>query len=751
MTQTTAPTESRETTDQNVSDVAVLGAPRSRRDGPAKAHGEAPYANDYPHDNLSYGAIVHAVGAHGRIRSIDTSEALALTGVLTVVTHLNAPRLASVSGLRKPNMGDLLARGTKVDYLNTDEVHYDGQAIAVVVAETAEIAAEAAELVTVDLEPLSARIDLATERHAAKKMPAMPYPRTGGKKGDAKAALAQAPVSVDLQFSTPEQNHNAMELHGCTARWDGDHLTLWDGTQGLEFARKFLAARFRIGVGQVRIVSPFVGGGFGGKGGIWAHQVIAAMAAREVDRPVRLALSREGVYRTVGGRPQTLQRVALGATQDGQITSIIHEVDLRNSTVGGMGEQVVSASADLYASENILLEQRITPLNRLPQTFMRAPGESVGTFALESAVDELAESLQLDPVELRLRNQPEHHPLTGNRYSHHTVGESLRLGAELFGWSDRGPAGSMRDGNHLVGYGVASAVHPAMTFKASLTLRLHPNGRLLVRCGFHDMGMGTATATAQMAAHLLGIDPDEVDIEYGTTDVPYGPMAGGSMQSASIAQSLIVGIEDLQRQLEALGLGSHGAGSMADAIQSSGAEHLEAVVGGNSGLGAVRSNLQLGKGAFDAMRRWSKAASGAQFCEVRIDADTGETRVTRWLGVFDIGRVINHKLASSQLRGGIIMGLGLALMEQTLYDPRTGRIVNPSLTEYHIPVHADVPAIDIHMHDDPDPTMPLGVVGAGEVGITGVGAAVANAVYHATGQRVRDLPITLDRVLPGLP
>lgn len=729
---------------------STLGEPRSRRDGQAKAHGEAQYANDYPHEKLAYAALVHAACAHGRIRSIDTAAARALAGVLTVLTHDNAPRLASVSGLRKPNVAEVFARGTKVDYLNTDEVHYDGQPVAVVVAETAEIASEAAELVRVDIESLPAATDLQTQLPNAKKMAAMPAPRTGGQKGDAQAAFVAAPVQVDLRFTTPEQNHNAMELHGCTARWDGDHLTLWDGTQGIEFARKFIAARFRVGPGQVRIVSPFVGGGFGGKGAVWAHQIIAAMAAREVGRPVRLTLTREGVYRTVGGRPQTFQRVALGAESDGRLTAIVHEVDLRVSTVGGMGEQVVSASADLYASDTILLEQRTAPLNRLPQTFMRAPGEAIGTFALESAIDALAEAVEIDPIELRVRNHPDRHPLTGNAFSHHTTSESLRRGAEIFGWSERGPVGSMRDGNHLVGWGVASAVHPAMTFKANLTLRLGRHGRLLVRCGFHDMGMGTSTATAQMAGHLLGLDPDDIDIEYGTSDLPYGPMAGGSMQTSSIAQSLIGGVEDLQRQLDELADGKPYA-FPAEVLDRAGVEHLDATVGGNSGLGAVRSNLQLGKGAYDAMRRWSKAASGAQFCDVRVDADTGEVRVSRWLGVFDIGRVVNHKLAASQLRGGIIMGLGLALMEQTLYDPRSGRAVNPSLTEYHVPVHADVPRIDIEMLDDPDPAQPLGVLGAGEVGITGVGAAVANAVFHATGHRVQDLPITLDRVLPGLP
>lgn len=749
----------------------ILGAPLDRVDGPQKTTGQARYSAEYPLPNLAHAEIVHASVASGRITAIETKAAEATPGVLRVLTHLNAAKLKPTS---KPTPISLptLAPGTLVNYLNTDEVHYDGQPIAVVIAETLDAAHQAAALVQVTYAESPARVDLDAEQGSAKDVRGLPVgPVQGGKKGDAVKALAKAEVRVDQHYSTPEHTHNALEPHATTAVWEGNGLTVYDGAQNLEWTAKHLAAKFELKVENVRVVSPFVGGAFGGKTNVWPQCILAVMAAREVQRPVRLALTREGVGRTVGGRTAALQRLAIGADRSGHMTALIHEATTRKGTVGGNVDQMVSCSADCYAADNILLGQKLVSLNRVPNSPMRAPGEATGTFALESAVDELAHELGMDPLELRLKNQPERGPVNGVAFSHHTVAESLQFGAERFGWADRTAApGSMRDGNHYVGWGVATAIHPAWQFPTNLTLRLDDSGHLHVRCAFHEMGMGTATAATQIAAELFGLRPSEVTVEYGDSSLPTGPGAGGSAQTASIADSLTKGRDELVKQLHELAQKADGplrgtkrdqvtvrAGGLTvgdqratyvEILRGAGRAEVTTKVGSDVGLGALKNQVGFAAKLIRDSRRWNKAASGAQFCEVRIDADTGEIRVTRWVGVFDIGRVVNAKTASSQLRGGIVMGLGLALSEEALFDPRNGRLMNPSLTEYHVPVHADVPPIDIHCLDDPDPAMPMGILGAGEVSITGVGAAVANAVFHATGKRVRDLPITLDKVLP---
>jgi xanthine dehydrogenase YagR molybdenum-binding subunit len=740
-------------------------------DGPKKTTGAATFSTEYPLADIAYAALVHASVAHARIREIDTTAADDSPGVLKVITHLNAPRLEPTP---KPSMIDLSTRapGTLVNYLNTDEVVFDGQPVAVVLAETLEQAHAAADLVRVEYDPLPGRVDFAVGAASATPVKSPPIgPKLGGRTGDAEGALAAAPVKVDLTFTTPEQNHNALEPHSTTAVWDDDHLTLYDGTQSIDWFQGHLAKKFGVPKNNVRIVAPFVGGAFGGKASVWAGTVLAVMAARVVRRPVRLMLTREGVYRTVGGRTASIQRLALGADRDGHLTSLIHQATTRKGEGGGGDEQVVSASVDLYAADNILCEQRAVTLHLVPNTSMRAPGEAIGTFALESAVDELSYRLGLDPVDLRLRNQATQGPTDGKAFSHHLVADTLRLGAEKFRWADRTPEpGSMRDGTHYVGWGAATAFHPAWEFLAKVELTLDVAGTLAVKCAFHEMGMGSATVTAQMAAHLMGLPPERVTVEYGDSRLPTGPSAGGSAQTASIAAALVRGCAALISDLHALARKQGGplggtpkrdveahegalhvgaaAQTFTDILTVAGREQLTAKVGSDTRWGNITAQARFMTKLVRDSRTWMKAASGAHFCEVRIDADTGEIRVTRWVGAFDIGRVVNAKTAASQLRGGVVMGLGLALSEETLIDPRTGRIMNPSLTEYHIPVHADVPPIAIHMVDDPDPTMPLGVLGAGEVGIVGVGAAVANAVYHATGKRVLDLPITLDKVLP---
>jgi xanthine dehydrogenase YagR molybdenum-binding subunit len=750
----------------------VVGRPIDRVDGTAKTTGAARFSAEYPYADLAHAALVYATVSRARITGIDTAAASAVDGVLSVITHLNAPSMKPPRSVNYMNLSTL-ASGTAVNYLNTDEVHWNGQPVAVVVAETLDAAQEAARLVSVSYEELPAAVDFAAEEGNATPQKNTPMDSGGAKKGDAHAALAAAPVSVDLRFTTPGQNHNALEPHATTAAWDGDRLVVHEGTQNVAWVRDQLAWRFDVPAAAVRVISPYVGGAFGGKTTIWAGTVLTVLAARVTGRPVRMMLTREGVYRTVGGRTPSTQRVAIGAETDGSMTALIHTSVTQVGRAGGGPEQVTSQSRHLYDAKNILVQQHQVTLDTLPNTFMRAPGESIGTFALEAAVDELAYELGIDPIELRMRNEPERNPIDGKRFAHRALREAYARGAELFGWSARTPRpGSMRDGRWLVGMGVASAYHPAWQLAANVTVRLAADGTVLVRCGFHEMGMGGATAQAQIAADALGVPFEAVTVEYGDSALPTGPGAGGSGQTASVAASLIEACDKLKRSVLALaarsaesplrgqrlsdvrardaGLyrtddarGESYAAILGRAAQAS----VDAAVGSDTRLGSIVGQARFLTRFLLDNRRWTKAAAGAQFCEVRVDPDTGEVRVSRWLGVFDVGTVINAKTASSQLRGGIVMGIGMALQEESLVDRRTGRIMNANLAEYHVPVHADIPPIDVSYLGEPDPTMPLGLIGIGEVSITGVAAAIANAVHHATGKRVRDLPITLDKLL----
>ncbi|MEU4514061.1 xanthine dehydrogenase family protein molybdopterin-binding subunit [Nonomuraea wenchangensis] len=739
-----------------------VGQGVDRRDGPAKTTGQARFAAEFPYPDLAYAALVHATIARGRIIALDTAAARAVRGVIDVLTHENAPAMKPAPKMSFLDLSSI-ASGTSVNYLATDEVHWNGQPIAVVVAETPETARYAASLVRPSYQELPATVDFAAGEPNAVPEKGIPIMESGADKGDARAALAAAPVSVDLRFSTPPYNHNAIEPHATTAVWDGDHLTLHEGAQNIPWLRKHLAQRFGVPETSVRILSPYVGGAFGGKSRAWAGTLLAALAARATGRAVRLALTRAGVYHTVGGRTPSTQRVALGADAQGRLTALIHTSVSRTGRIGGMPEPITAASHHLYAAPNIHLAQNVVQLDLLPNTFMRAPGESIGTFAVESAMDELAWQLGMDPIELRMRNEPERGPVGGQRFTHRMLKEAYALGAERFGWRERDPRpGVMRDGRWLVGMGVATAFHPSMRMPAQVTVRLGADGTLVVRSGMHEMGMGTATVQAQIAADEMGVPLESVHVEYGDSDLPPGPGAIGSVQTASAAAGVIDACAKLKKSALALARrapgsplrghkledlvardgGLHHAGggqTYGEILTAAGRDHLEAE--SKAGMLGFVARTVLER------RRKVRAATGAQFCEVRVDPDTMEVRVSRWLGVFDVGTVINAKTATSQLRGGIVMGIGMALSEQTLVDGRDGRIVNPGLSEYHVPVHADIPHIDVHYLNEPDPTTPLGLLGIGEVGITGVAAAVANAVRHATGKRVLDLPITLDKLL----
>jgi xanthine dehydrogenase YagR molybdenum-binding subunit len=732
----------------------VVGQPMSRRDGTLKVMGRARFAAEVAVEGLTYAALAYSGIARGRIAAIDTAAAEAAPGVLLVMTYRNAPRLPAPPLMMADPKG---AAGSDLPVMQDDTIHWNGEPVAVVIAETQEQADHAMSLVEVTYEAAHAEVSFGEARAKARAPASVLGEPAKIAVGDAEAALAGAEFRVDREFRTPRHNHAAIEPHAVTVAWEGDELTVHDATQMLTLTRSTLAATFGIAEDKVRILSPFVGGGFGNKA-VWSHHILAVAAARVVGRPVRMALSREGVFRATGGRTLTEQRVALGAGKDGTLAALIHTGIAGMTAHNDCPEQFTFPARHLYAAKSFLISQKVVDLDMVANTFMRAPGESIGTFALESAIDELAEQLAIDPVELRRRLEPAKDPTSGLAFSSRHMVEAYRRGAEAFGWDRRDPTPrARREGEWLIGMGVATGTYPYYRMPGgSARIRLTSDGNAIVQMAAHEMGMGTSTAQAQHAAERLGLPVEKVTFEYGDTALPPGTMAGGSSQTASIIAAVTAAHEVLVKELLKLaGNDSPLAGLKPKDLEArdGGLCHREDPTRCESYVSILRRAARDEIAAEAAAPQPTEAVKfsmhsyAAQFCEVRVNAVTGETRVARWLGSFDTGRIINPKTAASQFRGGIIMGLGLALTEETLFDERSGRIMNPSLAEYHVPVHLDVPRIDVIWTDIPDPHSPMGVHGIGEIGITGVGAAVANAVYNATGKRVRDLPITLDKLL----
>jgi xanthine dehydrogenase YagR molybdenum-binding subunit len=641
--------------------------------------------------------------------------------------------------------------------MQDDSIHWNGEAVAVVLAETQEQADHAKSLIRVNYHAEQAMVkfdDAKTHAHLPASVLGEP-PRL--EVGDAEASLAAAPYKVDLTYRTPHHNHNAIELHAATLFWNEGKLFIHDASQAVVQTAWTLAEVFGLKEEQVHVSSPYVGGGFGGKT-LWHHQVLAAAAAKLAGRPVRIVLSREGVYRTVGGRTTTEQRVAIGADADGHFASLIHTGIAAMTSHNDCPEQFTFPARHLYSARSFKLVQQVADMDMVANTFMRAPGESIGTFALECTVDELAEKLEIDPIELRLRNEPEKDPTSGKEFSSRHIVEAYRAGAERFGWVDRhSKPRARREGEWFIGMGCATATYPYYRMPGGgARIRLSKDGHAVVEIAAHEMGMGTATAQAQVTAERMGLALECVRVDYGKSSFAGSFLAGGSSQTASIGAAVIAAHRHLVTELLKLagkdsplhGLNVDEVGSReallcklddpkrcqsyADILQRAGRDEVIAEASASAPL---------------EMMHWSMHSFGAMFAEVRVNAITGEPRVSRFLGSFDCGRILNPKMATSQFRGGIIMGLGMALMEETQVDERNGRIMNPSLAEYHVPVHMDVPEIDVIWTDIADEHAPMGAHGIGEIGITGTGAAIANAIYNACGKRVRELPITLDKLL----
>jgi xanthine dehydrogenase YagR molybdenum-binding subunit len=731
----------------------VIGAPVSRIDGPLKVQGNATFAAEFPLDDMVYAALVFSTIAKGRIATLDTTEAEAAPGVILVMTHRNAPRMQPMP------LFDGTSKGAGFDNLpimQDDQVYWNGQPVALVLAETQEQADHARSLIraTYEIEPATTGFAQAKANGTVAGQYMGPLHL---EIGDAEAALAAAAVSVDVTYRTPYQNHNAIELHAATVAWNGDELMVHDTTQAVTHTAWSLAQIFGIDEKQVHVTSPYVGGGFGGKG-LWQHQPLGAAAAKLAKRPVRITLSREGVYRVVGGRPFTEQRVAIGANSDGRFETIIHTGTAVSNRHNNVSEPFTHPTLSLYAASNFKLDLQLAFVDMVPNTAMRAPGTAVGNFTLECAVDELAVALAMDPIELRIRNEPDKNPTDGKPFSSRHIVEAWRAGAERFGWEKRNPIpGTVREGEWLVGIGCATANYPYFRMPGGAArITLTKDGHAKVEVAAHEMGMGTATVQTQVIAERLGLAPDRVSFGYGDSTLPGIVIAVGSQQTVSIGAAVVAAQHALVTELlKLIDNDSPLAGLKADEIgcldgglaKLDEPERHESYASILARAGRDEVTAEASAPPPFEMMHWSMHSFGGMFCEVRVNAITGETRVSRFLASMDCGRILNAKTAASQFRGGIIMGLGLALMEETQFDERNGRIVNPSLAEYHVPVQMDVPEIDVIWTDIPDPHAPMGAHGIGEIGITGTGAAVANAIFNATGKRIRDLPLTLDKLM----
>ena len=736
-----------------------IGKPVSRVDGQLKVQGAAKFSAEFKFENLAYAALHYSTIAKGKIISIDYSAAEKADGVLAVITHENAPKMKDPAPATSDgSSGGAMA--SDIPILRDEKIYWNGQPVAVVVAETQNQAEHGASLIKVEYEmdeKVAVSFDtFKSEAEIPKDIFGEPSELESG---DAEKALATAACSVDRMYRTPRYNHNAIEPHATTVVWNeaGDELTAFDSTQSVTAFKNTFAKMFDLAEDKVRVLAPFVGGAFGGKVTMWWHSALCAAAAKAVNRPVTLALSREGVYRIVGGRTLTEQRVALGVNNENKFVALIHTGTSATTTQGMFAEQITYPARHLYAAENYFIGQKIVHLDTVTNTYFRAPGDSVGSFALESAIDELAFELKIDPIELRRLNEPEKDPTNDKEFSSRNMIEAYRRGAGKFGWQQQAPL-SQRDGKWLVGQGVASAFYPHYRIPSTSRLRISADGSVAIQTAAHEMGMGTATVQLQHAAERLGLPIDKISFEYGDSSLPEAPIAGGSYQTVSVAASVAAAVEKAHHELLAL------AGDDYDSPLAG--LTYEQVEARNSGLFSKEDTSQgetysailqrIGQPYVEVeetsgmpleMFKYSMGSYGAQFCEVRVNEETGEVRVSRFLGSFDCGRILNPKTATSQFRGGIIMGIGMALTEETLFDERTGRIMNPSLAEYHVPVNLDVPHIEVIYNDIPDEHSPLGAHGVGEIGITGVAAAVANAVFNATGKRIRELPITLDKLM----
>ncbi|TXM95386.1 xanthine dehydrogenase family protein molybdopterin-binding subunit [Methylobacterium sp. WL116] len=711
----------------------LVGRPIDRIDGRLKVMGRAPYAYETREvKNPAYGFIVGATIAAGTIRSIDTAAAAKAPGVIHVMTHENVPE----QGEKKEQVWPQLS-GTNIGFFD--------QPVAFVVAETFEQARAAAKLVKVAYDVRAPKASLRAALPQAVE-PKKQQTDPDSKLGDFDGAFAAAPVKLDVEYTTPTQIHAQMEPHATIASWEGDKVVLYTANQMLNRGQKSLASVLKLPVENVRLVSHYIGGGFGSKLQPMPEATLAALASKAIQRPVKVALTRQQEFHVATHRTDTIQRIRLASDRDGRLTALSHESWSDTAQGDEFYETSANVTRSLYAAPNRITRHRLAKLDLPIASSMRAPGEAVGMLAFECAMDELAEQIGLDPIELRIRNEPTQDPEKQVPFTVRQLVPCMREGAKLFGWDRRKAAGTVRDGNWMVGMGMSAAARLNPLMPSSASVKLGADGYLTVRMAMTDIGTGTYTILAQIAGEMMGLPVERIRVEIGDTAYPAAAGSGGSFGAGSAGSALYVACDNLRNKLvAATDLNPDGV-VFADGRVTSG-NRSEALIdlAGSSGVAAEG---EIKPGALK--EKFSHYSFGAHFAEVGVDRDTGEIRLRRMLGVFTGGRILNAKTARSQAIGGMTFGVGAALMEDAVIDPRTATYVNHDLAEYHVPVHADIPAMDaVFLPERDDKANPLKSKGLGELGICGAGAALANAVYNATGIRIRDYPLTLDKVLKG--
>jgi len=729
----------------------------SRVDGVAKVTGRAKYAAEFRAPNLAYGFIVLGSAAKGTIKSIDTREAESSAGVVRVFTHLNAPKLGPKASHEQAPPRAQEEQDKSFRALQSDRIYFNMQPVALVVAETYEQARYAARLVKVSYNAEKHTTDTEAVRERGRFPSQGPPPKP---RGNPEEAMKTAPVRVEAEYRIPIEHHNPMEPHAAVAVWEGDRLTIFDKSQEVYNVRKHLASSFGVPEANVSVISPYVGGAFGSSLRPNYYPALTAMAARELKRPVKVVYTRTQMYTGHGYRPHTIQKIALGADASGKLKAMIHEAVHNTSSFEEFSDGTTGFTRQVYACPNLYAPLRITQTDLNTPTWMRAPGAVSGMFALECAMDELAYALKIDPLELRLINYAETDPESGRPFSSKALRECYRLGAEKFGWKDRKmEPRSMRDGRLLVGWGTATGIWGAFQMPASARITFKADGTAHVASATSDIGPGTYTVITIIAAEYLGLKPEQVQFELGDTSFPRAPAQGGSWTTASVGSAVHGAALAVTAKLLALANQDANsplkAAAAADVEMLDGRLRLKSDPSKSVSVSEVmrRNSLNEIVETFESKpsaerRKYATMAHGAQFVEVKVDPDIGRVQVTRAIEVTACGKIINPKASHSQEIGGVVWGIGMALQEATEIDHRFGRIMNPNLQHYHVPVNADVHVVEtLFVEEDDKVVNPLGVKGMGELGMVGIPAAIANAVFHATGRRVRDLPITPDKLL----
>lgn len=715
----------------------IIGAALPRVEGPLKVSGHARYTADHHYPDMLVAVPVCATIAVGTVRHIDCGAARGMPGVRAILTHRFIGHIA-----RLPEKSRLQIDET-VPPMQDDEVRYYGQFVALVLADTFEQARDGARAVRVDYaaEAPDVRMDMAPDDE----------PDVATERGDPDGAFASAAARIDETYCTPVETHNPMELHATVARWEGDRLTVHETTQAVVNHRGVLAAMLQVPEEHVRVITSYLGGGFGGKLWPWTHSLLAAQAARVAGRPVKLVVTRQMMFRNVGHRTNTQQRIRLGADADGRLVSLRHDFIYHDSRAGVSEESCGEATGYLYAAPNLRVTGAACRRDLGVNTAMRGPGVVPGMYALESAMNELADRLAMDPLALRLRNDTPRDESKNVPFSSRHLKECLELGAQRFGWSRRDPdIGAMRDGDAILGWGMASATWPGMRTRAQVSLSLHDDGTVRVRSATQDIGTGTYTVLAQMAAHETGVDVAQVKVEIGDTDLPPGPTSGGSMATASLVPAVVMAARHAIRQLLDVAGRLHDGGEPAfedgrvmpgglafgDVLRRAGVERVEG------------QGISKGSSSDPHAKDVSIRSFGAHFVEVAWQPSMARLAVRRIVSVIDGGRIVNAITARNQIEGAVQMGVGMALLEETHYDPRYGAPVNCNLADYLMVTHADAPAVDVTFLDHPDVALnDYGARGVGEIGLVGVAPAITAAVYHATGKRIRSLPVKIEDLL----